>query len=140
MSGLDDIAVRVETAATGRPSVQVLAIASEIEQHLKTLLASGENASIDLRSLPLAPGDYEVLRALLGEGEVSAQLNSLGPSQIYETAIPGVWWTVHRNASDEVMADLIEITHCPEILKTQPADLAEAVERLQTRLTQADIT
>jgi hydrogenase-1 operon protein HyaF len=129
----------VEAAAGGPPSAQVLAIASEIEQHLARLLSSGQNASIDLRSLPLAPGDYEALQALLGEGEVSARLDSLGPSSIYETAVPGVWWTVHRNANEEVMADLIEITDCPEIIKTQQADLAEAVARLRARTKQADI-
>lgn len=138
MSGLEDIAVRVE-AAGGPASAQVLAIAGEIEQHLDRLLSSGQSASIDLRSLPLASGDYEALRDLLGEGEVNARLESLGPSSIYETAIPGVWWTVHRNVNDEVMADLIEITDCPEIIKTQQADLAEAVARLRARTRQADI-
>jgi hydrogenase-1 operon protein HyaF len=138
MSGLQDIAVTVEAKA-GAPSAQVLAIASEIEHHLKIFIDKGETASIDLRSLPMAPGDYQALKELLGEGEVSARLDALGTSSIQETAVPGVWWLVHRNASDEVMADLIEITDCPAILKTQTEDLREGPERLRARIT-ADIT
>ena len=136
MSGLQDISVRVEEGAGAEPTAQVLAIASEIEQHLKALLKDGQNASIDLRSLPLSPGDYQALKALLGEGEVSARLDALGPSTIYETAIPGVWWLVHRNDSDELMADLIEITDCPDILKTQTEDLRDGPERLRARIEQ----
>jgi hydrogenase-1 operon protein HyaF len=136
MSGLQDIGVRVEEVSDAEPSAQVLAIASEIEQHLKTFISEGRTASIDLRSLPLAPGDYQALKALLGEGEVSARLDALGPSSIYETAVPGVWWLVHRNASDEVMADLIEITDCPDILKTQKEDLRDGPERLRARIEQ----
>ena len=134
MSGLADIAVRVEQGNGGGPSAQVLAIASEIARHLQVLLDSGEGASIDLRSLPLAPGDYQALKDLLGQGEVNARIDALGPSEIRETAIPGVWWLVHRNASDEVMADLIEITHCPVILRTQDEELRNGPERLCARM------
>lgn len=141
MSGLDDIAVRVEgEPAGGQPSAQVLAIASEIQHHLDRLLSSGEGASIDLRSLPFGPGDYDALRSLLGEGEVAATLDALGPSEVRETAIPGVWWLVHHNANGEVMADLLEITDCPQILKTQREDLDVAIERLRGRMTATDIT
>lgn len=139
MSGLQDIGVRVEEGVGAEPSAQVLAIASEIERHLAHLLDTGEPASIDLRSLPMAPGDYQALKALLGEGEVSARLEALGPSEIRETAIPGVWWLVHRNADDEVTADLIEITDCPDILKTQDEELRDAPGRLRARMDQAAI-
>lgn len=134
MSGLSDIAVRVEQGGADEPSAQVLAIASEIARHLDVFLDSGEGASIDLRSLPLAPGDYQALKALLGEGEVSARLDALGPSEVRETAVPGVWWLVHRNAADEVMADLIEITDCPDILRTQKEDLRDGSRRLRDRM------
>jgi hydrogenase-1 operon protein HyaF len=138
MSGLSDIAVRVEQGG-GAPSAQVLAIANEIVRHLQVLRDSGAGASIDLRSLPLGPGDYQALKALLGEGEVSARIEALGPSEIRETAIPGVWWLVHRNASDEVMADLIEISPCPAILRTQDEELRDGPDRLRARLKEAAI-
>ena len=139
MSGLEDIKVQVEQGMVGEPSAQVLAIANEIERHLKVYLQQGETASIDLRSLPMAPGDYQALKVLLGEGEVSARLDALGPSEIYETAVPGVWWLKHHNASNEVMADLIEITACPDILRTQQEDLHEGPEQLRARIEEAAI-
>jgi len=137
MSALDDIAVREEPLA-GAPSPQVRAIVSEIAGHLAGLRDSGECAAIDLRSLPMAPGDYQALKALLGEGEVSASLDALGESEIRETAVPGVWWLVHRNAAGEVLADLIEITDCPAILHTQPEDLQAAATVLQARIERAE--
>ncbi len=139
MNGLQDITVTVEEGAVGEPSAQVLAIASEIAGQLEAWLATGETASIDLRSLPMAPGDYQALKALLGEGEVSARLEALGPSDIYETAVPGVWWLKHRNANDEVMAELIEITDCPGILRTQAEDLSSAPGQLRERMQKATV-
>lgn len=140
MSDLQDITVRVEEGTGSEPSAQVLAIANEIERHLWIYLQKGETASIDLRSLPMAPGDYQALKVLLGKGEVSARLDALGPSEIYETAVPGVWWLKHHNASNEVMADLIEITACPDILRTQQEDLHEGPERLRARIEETAIT
>lgn len=137
MSALDNIGIRVEDA--GGMSPQVLAIANEIAAHLTRLATDGETARIDLRSLPMAPGDYQALRDLLGTGEVSARLDALGPSDIAETAVPGVWWLVHRNDGGEVIADLIEITACPDILKTQEEDLRDGPERLRARIEQAAV-
>ena len=129
MSGLDEIAVQVESGPTA-PTAQVQAILSEIETLLRLLQESGEPGGIDLRSLPLFPGDYEALVEALGEGEVSATVRALGPTEVRETAVPGVWWTIHRNEGDEVVAELIEVTKCPDILCTPPEDLDEALERL----------
>ena len=48
----------------------------------------------------------------------------------WETAYPGVWWLEHRNALDEIVGRYIEITHVPEILSSQDADIAAGRARL----------
>lgn len=111
-----------------------LPLLHEIEVLLNDLVTTGKSASIDLRSLPMLPGDYEKLQEVLGQGEVSATVEALGPTQVRETAIHGVWWITHRNVDDEVTAELIEVTYLPEILRTHPADARAAVETLHSRL------
>lgn len=111
-----------------------LPLLHEIEVLLNDLVTTGKSASIDLRGLPMLPGDYDKLREVLGQGEVSATVDALGPTHVRETAIHGVWWITHRNAEDEVTAEFIEVTYFPEILKTHPADARQAVETLRTRL------
>ncbi len=135
MSGLKDIPVTV-TAQPPAATQQVNAIVSEIESMLRTFVATGEAASIDLRSLPLFPGDYDALIDALGEGEVQATVRALGPTSIRETGYPGVWWVIHYNSADEVMAELIEVTDCPEILRSQKADLVDSL----VQLTESNIT
>ncbi|GAB4507670.1 MAG: hydrogenase expression/formation protein [Sulfuricaulis sp.] len=114
-----------------------LPLLHEIEVLLNDLVTTGKSAGIDLRSLPMLPGDYETLREVLGEGEVSASVNVLGPTLVRETAIHGVWWITHQNADGEVTAEFIEVTYLPEILKTHPADARAAVEILRSRLLQS---
>ncbi len=112
----------------------------EIEVLLSDLLATGKSASIDLRSLPMLPGDYEGLREALGDGEVSATVDAMGPTQVRETAVHGVWWVTHYNSDDTVIAEFIEVTYMPEILRTHPADAREGLDSLRTRLTQSTET
>lgn len=122
MTNLTDIPVTVEQHA---PS-QVLAVLNEIDAHLQLLTDQGSESAIDLRSLPLFPGDYELLRELLGEGEITATLDSLGPTYIYETRIPGVWWVTHYNDAEEKIAEFIEITRLPALLQTDTESLQYA--------------
>jgi hydrogenase-1 operon protein HyaF len=137
MSGLSEIPVEVinSKAADAEPSAQVMAILQELETMLKQLVDTGEHNSVDIRSLPMLPGDYEQLQTILGQGEVQATIDSLGPSRVMETQVPGIWWISHRNAHDEVLAEFIEVTSLPEILKLQPGDLDEAIDILHTRVT-----
>jgi hydrogenase-1 operon protein HyaF len=128
MSGLLDIGVRVETAASGF----VPAVLREIETLLAALADRGEPSSIDLRSLPLAPGDLAALVAALGDGEVSAEVQALGLTQVRETGIAGVWWVTHANADGQVLAELIEVARVPEILEVHPEDLRAGLGRLRT--------
>jgi len=109
----------------------------EIQSLLNDLVTSGKSASIDLRSLPLLPGDYEKLKEVLGQGEVSATIDAMGPTQVRETAIHGVWWVTHYNGDATVIAEFIEVTTMPEILRTYPADARAGLDLLQSRLTSA---
>lgn len=133
MSGLSDIPVRIEGMA---PIGNALPILHEVATRLARLIEHGESATIDLRAMPLAPGDYETLQRLLGEGEVNATLEALGPSRVRETAIHGVWWVTHCNTAGETVAEFIEITRLPELLQTIEADLAEGLSRLRETLLQ----
>lgn len=115
-------------------------ILHEIQSLLKDLVTSGKSASIDLRSLPLLPGDYEKLKEVLGQGEVSAALEALGATHVRETAIHGVWWVTHYNSDETIIAEFIEVTTMPEILRTHPADARVGLDLLHSRLTPATET
>jgi hypothetical protein len=70
----------------------------------------------------------------LGKGEVSAEVNSYGPTQIQETSVSGVWWIIHRNRDAELVGQFIEVTACPEMLVTPSEDLLLSLSRLRKRL------
>ncbi len=111
-------------------------ILHEVRALLKDLVESGKSSSIDLRSLPLLPGDYEKLKQTLGEGEVSATLDTLGTTHVRETAVHGVWWVTHFSGDEQdIVAEFIEVTYVPEILRTHPADARVALDSLDSRLT-----
>ena len=131
MNPLADIGVDVEFQ-TGN----VGPLLNEVRHALQRLLDTGEPTVIDLRSLPLAPGEFDVLQAALGEGEVSATLNALGPSLLRETAIPGVWFVTHRNADDEITGVYLEVIRVPAILEAQDVDMQQGIAALSERLAQ----
>ena len=141
MSGLSDIGVRVEgeSGSGETPSVgNALAILHEIENRLAHLAEGGEPSTIDLRAMPLAPGDYETLQRLLGEGEVSATVDALGPTRVRETAIGGVWWVTYLNAAEDIGAEFIEVARIPTILQTVDEDIVDGLTRLRERLAQEE--
>ena len=109
-------------------------VAHEIRHALQRLLDSGEETAIDVSRLPLSPADEAMLRDLLGLGEVTAELNAIGRSSIYETAISGVWWVEHYGADGEPLGCSIEVTTIPAILRAQPQDMREALTRLTEHL------
>jgi len=115
-------------------SAQVMALLRELQAMLNRLAHHGETNSVDIRSLPLSPGDYDLLAQFLGDGEVSASINALGLSKIKETRFSGIWWLRHYNSYDEIVAELIEVTALPDILKTQDVDLKQSSDILQQYL------
>ena len=127
MSDLDDIKVSIEQRVTS----QVVAVLNEIDSLLQNLVEKREIGTIDLRSLPLSPADYDALKQLLAEGEVTATLQAMGPTTVQETRIPGVWWITHMNQDEEKIAEYIEVTRVPELLKTTKEDLMEAPDGIR---------
>jgi hydrogenase-1 operon protein HyaF len=116
--------------ADAGPSSAPRAVLHEIATLIERLLNTGEPGRIDLRNLPLSPADVDALRAQLGEGAVQARIDALGESEIGETAFPGVWWIVHRDAGGDVMAELIEVAAVPSIVASPTEDIAAGRERL----------
>ena len=113
-------------------------ILHEIRHALEELLSSGKTSIIDLRTIPLAPGEEEVILNTLGKGEVHARLDVLGPSEIYETRYSGVWLITHFNENDSVVSRFIEITELPDILKSQHEEMSIALQKLVEELSIED--
>lgn len=135
MSGLDGISIQVQPAAAAPLSTATAqAILAELETSLQALLDSGREHSIDLRSLPLAPGELEYLKETLGEGEVRVEVDALGSSRVVETRIHGVWWVTHHNTLDDVVAEFLEVSFCPDIIRAQRDDVRESLESLSACL------
>jgi len=110
----------------------------EVRHALEELLDNGENSIIDLRSIPLAPGEEETIIKTLGQGEVHARLDALGPSEIIETRFAGVWLITHYNDEEEIVSRFIEITAIPKILKSQDEDMSNALIELAHELGKQD--
>lgn len=123
-------AVDCESLNTGND----ILILHEIRHALDLLIETNQATTIDLRSIPMAPGEEAKIEEMLGEGEISIKLDALGPSEIVETGIAGVWLVTHRNMEEEVLGKFIEITKVPSLLATQEEDLSEGLSRLVDQL------
>jgi hydrogenase-1 operon protein HyaF len=132
-NNLKDIPIYAQSEVTYSVG-NIRALLSEIAALLEKLVKTGKTGMIDLNSLPLAPGEYEQLRQTLGQGEISARIEAIGPSEIIETRYPGVWWVTHYNVEGDIVADMLEITTIPEILKSQPEDVRTGLELLRIQL------
>jgi len=106
----------------------------EVKHALENLINNNQTTMIDLRSIPLAPGEEDTILNSLGCGEVQAELNALGLSEIYETTYAGVWIVSHFNDHNELIGRFIEITTMPEILRSQDEDILNAYHRLNEGL------
>ena len=133
--GLADIAIHVDDGMTVG---SVRAIGQEIAALLTRLAERGESGAIDLKSLPVGSQDREALAEMLGEGEVTAAVEAFGATRVRETRFRGVWWVTHENSAGDVIAEFIEVTSVPEILKTPAGELAPAAARLRARLEAGD--
>lgn len=111
-------------------SPQVMALLQELQDMLAALSQRGEDNCIDIRSLPLTSADHAFLIQFLGSGEVSATVNALGLSEINETRFSGIWLITHYNQHEEIIAELIEVTPLPDILKTQADDMRQGSDTL----------
>lgn len=127
MSGLDAIDVEV-ARPIGLTTGNALPILHEIRHALEKLAETGEPKTIDLSSIPLSPEDRDQLLDTLGQGEVEATLDAFGPSNIRETAYPGVWLVQHMSPQGGEHSTLIEITRFPSLLLTPEADVKDGIE------------
>ena len=106
----------------------------EIKHALDNLIETGRTSIIDLRSIPLAPGEEDKILNTLGRGEVLAQLNALGLSEVIETQYAGVWIITHYNDEEHIISRFIEVTTMPEILCSQTEDIMAAYSHLTLEL------
>lgn len=132
MSELDSIPVVVEGSADADFRTQNLRpLLQQIQQALQELVDDGSSTVIDLAAMPFSSQDEEDLREHLGKGEVSATLDTFGPTQVQETALPGVWLVEHKDAESRRLTLHLEVTRIPEILVTPAEDVAEGLQLLQ---------
>jgi len=115
------------------------ALLHEIVNLLLHLLDEDEPSHIDLRVMPLNQEDMDILMQTLGEGEVYAELANYGVTRIRQTGIPGVWWVVHLDEEEQVIAEFIEINYCPEAMITPVEDIRDGREALQARLFEVEM-
>ncbi|TNF99313.1 MAG: hydrogenase expression/formation protein [Gammaproteobacteria bacterium] len=116
------------------PSLNVEPLLHEVRHALERLQQTGEPTTIDLRAIPLAPGEDEQIRETLGTGEVEIRIDALGPTLIQETAYPGVWWLEHRNADDVLTGRYIEIAAVPALVPASSEDMADGLQHLTENL------
>lgn len=109
-------------------------ILNEIRLGLDRLLNDGNATVIDLQRIPLSVDDELHLQEALGEGEVRATIDTLGVSTVQESGIAGVWWIIHHDEFGAVLGKFIEVTTIPELLKSQPQDIARGRRKLHTSL------
>lgn len=126
-------AIRVRTESF---SGNVAPLLHEVRHALVHLLEAGVSGIIDLRGLPLAPGEEQKILEFLGVGEVRAELQALGRSEICESSYPGVWLVTHYDDQGAIQSRFIEITHIPQLLQAQHADIEDGHRRLQALLEQ----
>ena len=115
-------------------------VVREIAAMLEKLARDGVEGAIDLRGLPLTDADRAELETLLARGEVHAQINVAGRSEIWETGYAGVWWIRHFGADGRVASETVSVTSIPDILKSDPADVARAAGLLKDDLSDTDRT
>lgn len=121
---------RGSTAAPVTDFGHAPAILRELQHALTRLATGGEPTRIDLAALPFGPGDEARLLAVLGRGEVSATIDALGPTQVWETRFPGVWVLDYQDADGRRLGLQLEVDLVPAILRTPPADLTESAAAL----------
>lgn len=73
----------------------VMPLLHQIRHAFSRLIEQHEETTIDLRRLPLSPGEESQLEAFLGHGEVKADIQALGDTVLIESRFTGVWLETH---------------------------------------------
>lgn len=129
----------IETLENASRGDNAHALLHEIVKLLEQLLENDEPSHIDLRAIPLGQEDMQMLADVLGEGDINAEVLEPANTRISATGIPGVWWVVQLDESEQVIGEFIEINYCPEALITLSEDIRDGREALKARLFQADL-
>ena len=112
----------------------VMPILHQVRHALRDLLETGKSEVIDLRSIPMGPGEEDRLADALGQGEVQVRMSVLGPSEIIETQYPGVWLVTHYNNDSEIIGKFIEICAIPSLVMAQDEDIRAGLVQLKEQL------
>lgn len=123
-------AIEIPEMETGN----LLPLLHQVRHALELLLERGETTTIDLRALPLAPGEEQRLEAALGQGEIEVTLHALGHSTLHETRFSGVWHITHYNAEGEVLGKFLEVARVPALLEARQEEMQAALAALQEQL------
>lgn len=123
----------VRPGAPSRTPASALAVVREIERRLASCLREGIRASLDLGPLAAIPAELGLLRQILGDGVIRAEVGNRGGSMVRETAIPCVWWVTHRDESGQARAEFIEIADTPPILAGDSHDIPAGLRLLAQR-------
>jgi len=102
-----------------KDDINIRSVLVEIQHGLEMFHKNGDKTAIDLASIPLTAFERNRLFELLGQGEVSIHLSSLGESEIHETNFSGVWVIKHRDEQEQISSMLIEICAVPDIVLSQ---------------------
>ena len=121
------------------PTGNVVPLLHEILHALERWLDDGEEHAIDLRGIPMAPGEEDQLIETLGEGEIRADLSLTGRSVVSETRFPAVWLVTHYNTDDTIIGRFIEVCEMPAILKSQAEDARTGLEYLESLLSEKNL-
>lgn len=109
-------------------------ILHQVRHALGELLDAGKSEVIDLRSIPMGPGEEDRLADALGQGEVQVRMSALGPSEVIETRYPGVWLVTHFNNDNEIIGKFIEICAIPRLVMAQDEDIHAGLVQLKEQL------
>ncbi|MFP4061771.1 MAG: hydrogenase expression/formation C-terminal domain-containing protein [Halochromatium sp.] len=141
MAEFADIPIRIAQPDAGSQQFgNAVPILHEIRHALERLAEQGEPTRIDLAAMPFGPGDEERLMTLLGQGEVEAKVDALGPTRVWETRFAGVWVLDYANVDGERIALQIEVDEIPRLLRTQRADIIDSLAALDAALASATAT
>ncbi len=109
------------------------ALICETLARLTRFAKTGDVATIDLGGLPMSNRDRAALDDFLGRGEVSANIEVIGRTEVWETQFSGVWRVRHFGDAG-IATDLIEIAACPKILFADPRDAESAARSMAKAL------
>lgn len=115
-------------------SPRLLAVLGALEELLGNYATSGERGDLDIGRSPLTSEERRALEVFLGLGEVEARIDALGVTLVRETSVGAVWWVRHYDGASRLVAEFIEVTDIPELLKAPPEGLSAGLEKVRAQL------